>query len=179
VGTGLFDATTHSGSTPDSKFVSWLGQAQWVRRLGESGARVVLRGEAQWTEDRLLSMEKFSVGGVGSVRGYREDLQIGDRGWNTSLEFHIPVLEHAPIIPDSGGGGRVTLIPFIDAGRAWNIEGPKNDTLLSVGAGAAWDITPDVRASLFVGRGLINRPDPADDNIQDIGIHFSLSANLY
>ena len=180
VGVNLFDATTHSGATPDSEFVSWLGQAQYVRRLDPSDTRVVLRGAAQWTDDRLLSLEKFAVGGVGSVRGYREDLQTGDRGWNTSLEFHIPVLDLPPIIPDSDvGGGQLTFIPFIDAGRAWNIDGVKSGTLVSVGAGLAWDITPNVQATLFFGRGLMNRPDPADDNIQDIGIHFSLSANLY
>jgi len=180
VGTGLFDATTHDGSTPDSEFVSWLGQGQWVRRLGKSDTRVVLRGQAQWTTDRLLPMEKFSVGGVASVRGYREDLQTGDRGWNASLELQIPVLETPSLFAGgNSGGGRVTLIPFIDAGRAWNVDEPKNDTLVSAGAGLVWDINRSVRASLFFGRGLINRPDPADDDIQDIGLHFSLSANLY
>jgi hemolysin activation/secretion protein len=178
LGTGLFDATTHSGERADSEFLSVLGQAQWVRRLGDSDARVVARGQAQWTGDRLLPMEKFSVGGVASVRGYREDLQTGDRGWNASLEFQIPIAELPPLFEGAGGGG-LTVIPFIDAGRAWNVNDNSNETLLSVGAGLAWEVTSDVHAKLFVGRGLMNRPDPADGDIQDIGIHFSLSAKLY
>jgi len=36
-----------------------------------------------------------------------------------------------------------------------------------------------VKAELFVGRGLINRPDPLDDSMQDIGVHFSLTTQLY
>jgi hemolysin activation/secretion protein len=178
LGTGLFDATTHSGERADSEFISVLGQAQWVRRLGDSDTRVVARGQAQWTNDRLLPMEKFSVGGATSVRGYREDLQTGDRGWNASLEFHVPVAELPPVV-EGAGGGRLTFIPFVDAGRAWDVNDRSNETLLSVGAGVGWDIAPDVRANLFVGRGLVNRPDPADEDIQDIGIHFSLSARLY
>jgi hemolysin activation/secretion protein len=178
LGTGLFDATTHSGERADSEFRSVLGQAQWVRRLGDSDARVVARGQAQWTGDRLLPMEKFSVGGVASVRGYREDLQTGDRGWNASLEFQIPIAELPPLFEGAGGSG-LTVIPFIDAGRAWNVNDNSNETLLSVGAGLAWEVTSDVHANLFVGRGLMNRPDPADGDIQDIGIHFSLSAKLY
>jgi hemolysin activation/secretion protein len=123
-------------------------------------------------------MEKFSVGGVASVRGYREDLQTGDRGWNASLEFQIPIAELPPLFEGAGGSG-LTVIPFIDAGRAWNVNDNSNETLLSVGAGLAWEVTSDVHANLFVGRGLMNRPDPADADIQDIGIHFSLSAKLY
>ncbi|MFQ5566194.1 MAG: ShlB/FhaC/HecB family hemolysin secretion/activation protein [Paracoccaceae bacterium] len=178
LGTGLLDSTTHPGARADSEFLSVLGQAQWVRRLGESDARVAARAQAQWTGDRLLPMEKFSVGGVNSVRGYREDLQTGDRGWNASLEFQIPIADLPPIV-ENAGSGRITVVPFVDAGRAWNVNDSSNEALLSVGAGLVWDITSDVQANLFVGRGLMNRPDPADKDIQDIGIHFSLSAKLY
>jgi len=180
VGTGLFDATTHSGSIPDSRFVAWLGQAQWVRRLGQSDTKIVARGEAQWTDDRLLPMEKFSVGGVATVRGYREDLETGDRGWTASLEAQIPIVQMPSIFSEGDApGGTLTFIPFVDAGRAWDINDSSNGTLLSVGAGLSWDITPSARANIYLGRGLMNRPDPPDHNIQDIGIHFSISADLY
>lgn len=179
-GVDLFGATNNTGDVADSQFVSFLGQAQFIRRLGDSDARLSLRGSGQWTADRLLSLERFSVGGANTVRGYREDLLVGDRGWNLSLELQIPLLETPFTLPGTGREtGQLTLVPFVDAGSASNVDGPETGTLVSVGAGLVWDLTEDLEAALFVGRGLKNRPDPADDSIQDIGIHFSLQADLY
>jgi hemolysin activation/secretion protein len=179
-GVGLFDATTHSGSTPDSRFFSWLGQAQWVQRIDESDTRLVLRGEGQWTDDRLLSLEKFGVGGLDSVRGYREDFLLGDKGWNGSVELHIPVLDiPLPFVSSEQADGRVELIPFIDAGRAWDNEGPRPDTLASVGIGLGWAITQNIQANLYYGYAVQDFPDPEDEDLQDHGIHFSITARLY
>ncbi len=179
-GADIFGATENTGNIADGQFISWLGQAQYIRRLGDTGAQLALRGTAQWTDDSLLPLEKFSVGGVNSVRGYREDLQLGDRGWNASLELRIPLVETPSLRPESDPvPGQLSIVPFVDAGRAWNVKGPKNDTLVSIGAGLVWELTSDIEASVFVGRGLMNRPDTPDDAIQDFGVHFALSADLY
>ena len=179
VGVDLFDATINPGAVPDSRFFSVLAQGQWVRRLA-SDIRFILRGDGQWTEDRLLPQERFTVGGSNTVRGYREDLQVGDRGWSASLEVQVPILETPAFLPgDEGRGGQLMLAPFVDAGRAWSVDDSANETLLSVGAGLAWEASDDVQAALYFGRGLMNRPDPFDEDIQDLGIHFSVSSTLF
>lgn len=55
--------TTDDGSDRDSGFLSWLGQVNYVRRLGDSGAEMVLRGSFQVADGPLLSLEQFGIGG--------------------------------------------------------------------------------------------------------------------
>jgi hemolysin activation/secretion protein len=180
LGVDLFGATDNSGSTPDSQFFAWLGQAQLVYRLDEADNRIVLRGEGQWTDDRLLPVEKFGVGGLYSVRGYREDLQLGDKGWSSSIEARIPILDlDLPSVPADKADGRLELIPFFDMGRAWDNQGPKPDLLASIGVGLGWAITKDVQANIYYGYALQGFPGPEDKDLQDHGINFSVTARLY
>jgi hemolysin activation/secretion protein len=47
-GIDLLGATSHGGSTPDGKFLAWLGQIQWVRRLGPLDSQLIVRGPSSW-----------------------------------------------------------------------------------------------------------------------------------
>ena len=58
---------TENDSKPDGEFFAWLGQFQWAQRLDE-GDEIILRTDAQLTQDPLLPMEKFVVGGADTVR---------------------------------------------------------------------------------------------------------------
>ena len=49
IGTDWFNATNHSGDLPDSQFFAWLGQAQYVHRLGKSDNRLLMRIAGQLT----------------------------------------------------------------------------------------------------------------------------------
>jgi hemolysin activation/secretion protein len=53
-------------------FFSWMGQFQWVQRLSP---RVLMLAKinTQLTPDSLLSLEKISIGGVDTVRGYGQN----------------------------------------------------------------------------------------------------------
>ena len=73
IGLNIGDATD-DGTDRDAQFVSWLGQAQYVRRLFGTPTLLVLRTDVQWTDDRLLSPEQFSLGGAQRGRGYREEI---------------------------------------------------------------------------------------------------------
>ncbi len=70
-GIDAFDATVNNTGT-DGRFFSWLGQFQWVQQLSK---RILLltRITTQLTPDSLLSLEKFSIGGVDTVWGYRQN----------------------------------------------------------------------------------------------------------
>ena len=50
----------------------------------------VIRGNAQWASEPLISNEQFGLGGVNSVRGYHEGEVFGDNGWQGTLEEDTP-----------------------------------------------------------------------------------------
>ncbi|NET57981.1 MAG: ShlB/FhaC/HecB family hemolysin secretion/activation protein, partial [Symploca sp. SIO2E6] len=83
-GLGAFDATLNDTGT-DGRFFSWLGQFQWVERLSPQ-ATLITQLNAQLTPDSLLSLERFSMGGVDTVRGYRQNQLVADNGILGSVE---------------------------------------------------------------------------------------------
>ncbi|HEX8340128.1 MAG TPA: ShlB/FhaC/HecB family hemolysin secretion/activation protein, partial [Tepidisphaeraceae bacterium] len=113
-GVDAFDSTVNPGTTADSQFWAWLGQAQYVRRLNNRGWQGVGRVAMQFTDQPLLAIEQFSVGGVDTVRGYRENTFVRDNGIAASLELRVPIYVSAARQIE------VQLVPFIDAGYAYN-----------------------------------------------------------
>lgn len=176
LGIDAFDATTHSNDDlPNGEFFAWLGQFQWARRLGEDWGELIFRFDTQLTKDNLFTMEQFSVGGALSVRGYRENQLVRDYGYDVSLEYRYP------LIKDPGGRSILALAPFVDAGGAKNNDlpnGPNPTFLYSAGAGLRWDPTPRIHAQVYWGHGF-RSVDNDDNTLQDDGVHFLLSANLY
>jgi hemolysin activation/secretion protein len=182
LGLDIFNATTNSGTTPDGQFVSWLGQAQWVRRIADGGARLVLRGDTQLTPDRLLPLEKFSVGGIDTVRGYRENLLTRDNGWAASIEVRIPIFElRIPHLSSDPAFGQVEFAPFFDAGRSWDndIKDAKPKSIYSVGAGLRWAPSPDLFFNVYYGMQLRDVNNPPDSDLQDDGIHFRMGGSVF
>lgn len=182
-GVDLLDPTIHSESVPDGKFVAWLGQIQYGRRLGEKAGQLILRGDIQLADDRLLSMEQFSLGGAQSVRGYRENEHIGDNGYLISLEWRLPVWESQK----TGGEDKNRLLeiaPFMDYGSAWdrkhfNREKDQSDNVLhSVGVGLLWS-SPNVDAQIYYGYAIEDAQPQDEYDLQDDGLHFSVTYNFF
>lgn len=176
-GLDAFGSTVNRDGTPDSRFTAALFQAQWVRRVSEAGAQLVLRADAQAADSALLPLEKFAVGGADSVRGFRENRLIRDRGWAASAEWRFPVarlpLPGLSVLPEDG---RVSLALFADAGRAWDKDkgaGDAGERLWGAGPGVRWDISADSYAQLYWA-GLRRRAMQAGDDAQDRGVHFRL-----
>lgn len=154
---------------PDSEFWAWLGQAQYAYLLHDNGTQLVFRGNSQFSNNPLLPLEQMAVGGVGTVRGYRENQLVRDEGYTLSLEFQYPIYDNP------SEHHRLTLIPFMDYGEAWN-HGYDADTLHSVGLGFNWRFKP-VSLDVYYGYA-IDRPRPeGHGNIQDDGLHFQMSLN--
>ncbi|HAR32710.1 MAG TPA: ShlB/FhaC/HecB family hemolysin secretion/activation protein [Desulfobacter sp.] len=166
-----------SGEEPDGQYLAWLGQFQWARRFSNRGDQVILRTDLQLAEDSLLPMERISVGGAKTVRGYRENQLVRDNALVTSLEFRIPVFR-LPIPGISRGfeEGMVQVAPFADFGWAWNTDlpTPDPDTISSVGLGVRWDPSPRIHCEIYWGLALRDFDNP-DENLQDSGIHFLVS----
>uniref|UniRef100_UPI00286D66D1 ShlB/FhaC/HecB family hemolysin secretion/activation protein n=1 Tax=Chamaesiphon sp. VAR_48_metabat_135_sub TaxID=2964699 RepID=UPI00286D66D1 len=76
VGVDAFGATINS-QAPDSRFFAWRGQAQYVKLLAPDSILLV-RGDVQLADRAMLPLEQFGLGGVDSVRGYRQDALLAD-----------------------------------------------------------------------------------------------------
>ena len=162
---------------PDSRFFAWEGQAQWVRVLAPE-TLLLVRANAQLSDQGLLSSEQFTVGGLGSVRGYRQNQLLADNGVFASTEVQIPILRTGN---KSAPTGILQIIPFFDIGTAWNnsgIENPSTSTLVSLGMGLQWRNNNDFIARLDWGIPLTDI-DSRDRTWQENGLLFSLQWSAF
>jgi hemolysin activation/secretion protein len=178
VGLDLLGATVTSVK-PTGQFFVWLGQAQYVRRIfGDWEA--LARGSLQLSNDPLFPIEQFVLGGMSTVRGYREYLTAADNAFAGTLELRVPVGRvPLPGLDTSDTAGTVQLAPFYDHGAGWNTgrPTPPDANLSSIGLGIRWFIKSGVVAEVYYGHGL--RPVHAGNSLQDQGVHFRITANLF
>lgn len=175
---------------PDSKFFAWLGQAQFVGRLFDTAALrkkpetlgwnllretlLVLRANVQLADEPLLSLEQFSIGGVQSVRGYRENQLLRDNGLFASAELRIPLWlakDKTPII---------ALAPFFDFGGGWNVNKVDDNyqTIYSAGIGIVANPSKHAKIALYWGHPFVDFNEQKE-SIQDYGIHFSVAISAF
>jgi hemolysin activation/secretion protein len=170
-GIEAFGATNHDNGTPDGQFLVWQGQFQYARLIPSLGGRLIYRANVQLSDDELLPISRFSVGGALSVRGYRENQQVGDYGYATSLEYRHPIQSReSDKIP-----GTLELSGFFDLGRTGLRDGGKGELLASVGLGVNWRPTPGLSLDLTWAHPLKREPLIDGDNWQDHGIHLRLA----
>lgn len=83
-------------SESESNFV--LAKYDWKSKY-DLGKQWSLTGQlrGQFTSSPLVSNEKFSTGGVGTVRGYYDAQAQGDYGWLANVELETPKYNFAPI----------------------------------------------------------------------------------
>ncbi len=148
---------------PDGKFTAWLGQFQWVQRISKHNIQLVARSDLQFTKDSLLPLEQFGIGGASSVRGYRENLMVRDRGWTGSLEVRVPVASQ-----------KLQLAAFYDIGWGENISKPRQELkdISSAGLGLRWNPNHYIHSQLYWGHALKNVDAGKEGSLQDDGFHF-------
>jgi hemolysin activation/secretion protein len=182
--------STVNGSGADSRFFSWLGQTQYIRRIHDTDNLLVLRINGQLSNNPLLAPEQFSIGGAESVRGYRENELLRDNGVFGSIELRFP------IIHGKANSQILVLAPFFDIGAGWNtlannnsgssaagnaaINDSQDDVLPSAGIGLIFTPTSRVRAELYWGYGF-NRKFIETDKTdpQDYGLTFAISVDAF
>jgi len=188
VGIDALGATvTHA--VPSGTFVAWLGQAQYVRRLSvpalladviAPGAELVLRGQVQLSGNALFPLEQLSLGGIDSVRGYRQYLARADNGTVGTAELRLPVARWTlPTLADSDESGTLQFVPFYDQGVGWNTgrAAPPLGNIASIGAGLRWLAGSGISAEIYVGHGL--RSVHVGTSLQDRGIFFRISSRVF
>jgi hemolysin activation/secretion protein len=183
-GLDAFGATAHGDdSIPDGQFVAWLVQLLWAKRYAWPlrGTQLVARSDLQLSDDPLLSLEQLAVGGLYTVRGYRENQLVRDNGWIASLEARLPLWRNA------AGEDVLQLCPFVDYGWAFDRDrdtaalgggSDSSDVLASAGLGLRASLGPRVSAELWWGGRLKHAPR-GDNDIQDNGFHFGATVQLY
>ncbi|MDJ0649215.1 MAG: ShlB/FhaC/HecB family hemolysin secretion/activation protein [Xenococcaceae cyanobacterium MO_188.B19] len=171
IGIDIFGSTINDNA-PDSSFFAWRGQSQWVRRLDEDFL-FLLRGDLQFSASDLVALEQFRVGGFDSVRGYRQDLVLGDNGLSASAEVRVPLVRFRKI------DGVIQLTPFFDLGTVWNNDDSDidNDFLASIGIGLNFNVADSFNARLDWGIPLID-VDNQGDTLQESGLHFSITGSF-
>jgi len=81
---------------------------------------VILRAGGQLASDRLLSPERFSIGGYYTVRGYPVAERIGDNGYTASAEVVVPIPSASPIpFGNRSWKQTVQIAAFLDHGRTF------------------------------------------------------------
>jgi hemolysin activation/secretion protein len=163
---------------PDGLFLAWTGQLQWMEKLALWESEILARLDLRWANDTLMAQNRFSIGGSSSVRGYRENSLIRDGGLVAGLEWRIPLVRlPLPGISTTEVDGLLHLVPFVDYGYGWNANGeaPEPQDIASVGLGLRWNPSPEIRTELFWGHPLRDLPVVGERDLQDDGVHFSLT----
>jgi hemolysin activation/secretion protein len=171
LGVGLFDATVNN-QPPDGRYFSWRGQGQYVRLLAPD-TLFVFRSDAQFATRSLVPLEQFSIGGLQSVRGYRQDQYLVDNGFFASAEFRLPILRVNQV------DGLLQIVPFIDFGIGWNNSrnpngDPNPNTLVGTGVGLLLQMGNQLNARLDYGFPLVE-VNSSDRTLQEQGLYFSIN----
>ncbi len=163
-GTSNFDASD-APDTANGIFTSYLAQVQYSQLLTER-THFTLRALAQYASDPLLSVEKFALGGLGSVRGYRKNQVVRDNAYLASAEWHyrfdIPV--------------KLTFLLFAEWGNGENHDDSSltgDEDLSSIGFGLTLADWHGISAELYFAHGFDDFTAREHD-LQDDGIHFRL-----
>ena len=136
---------------------------------------LLLRANTQLASRSLLPLEQIGLGGLDSVRGYRQDFLLTDNGAVVSAEVQIPVLRLPNI------NSMLKLAPFVDFGVGWNSSqqnNPDPNTLASVGLGLRWTQGDRFTARLDWGIPLVS-VNSKDNTWQENGLYFSLLYNPF
>jgi hemolysin activation/secretion protein len=177
IGIDALDAT-NSGMEPDAEFFYWLGQGQYVRRLWNTENLLLLRLNAQFSNNPLFNIEQFVLGGSDTVRGYIENDILRDNGIFGSIEVRVPIWygkEHRPVL---------MVAPFFDIGSGWNVKANNTqdsqlETLPSAGVGLIFEPDRHVHAQIYWGYAFNRDLVPNGNNLQDYGIHFFIAMNAF
>ena len=110
----------------------------------------------QLTDDKLLPIEQITLGGNSSVRGYRQNLSLGDNGVIGNVELQVPLIRSST--------SSVQVIPFVASGTVWNNSSEKidTDTLVSLGLGLSYELRELIEARIDYAIPLIEANAPED-----------------
>ena len=170
----------------EASFIYLYGGASHNRLLTDSGLMLTGELDFQLAPAPLIANEQFAVGGVQSVRGFRQAEALGDSGVRGSIQLTHP-LPGVSLLPDAirNAVENWKVFAFIDGGYVASnaqLEGdPNNVTIGGCGAGTTFDVLGgllSVRADIAyqINDNPTGRAE-VDSDFGDFRVHFSISAN--
>ena len=163
----------YSESTPDmsaqnSQNFGFYKFNAMYQKLYKAGQMWSLRADAQWSgSEGMVSSRQFYMGGMYSVRGYKENYLGGDGGFTFSAEYAVPVINK-----------NTSAFTFFDYGHVYG-NGQSDDqhnVLSSVGLGIRSTINQYCSASLILGIPL--QREFSAEKVSKTRLHFIVSGQF-
>ena len=163
----------YSESTPDmsaqnSQNFGFYKFNAMYQKLYKTGQMWSLRADAQWSgSEGMVSSRQFYMGGMYSVRGYKENYLGGDSGFTFSAEYAVPVINK-----------NTSAFTFFDYGHVYG-NGQSDDqhnVLSSVGLGIRSTINQYCSASLILGIPL--QREFSAEKVSKTRLHFIVSGQF-
>ncbi len=127
----------------------------------------------QHADAPLLATDKLPLGGVRTIRGYRENLLVRDNGVSLSLDWQLPI---------NIGNQKIDLTLFSDYGESWDqdVNLPTHNAAIirSLGFTVDWSPIENLSASFTYAHGF-DRAARENQDLQDKGIHFALRYSVF
>ena len=138
------------------------------QKLYKAGQMWSLRADAQWSgSEGMVSSRQFYMGGMYSVRGYKENYLGGDSGFTFGAEYAVPVINK-----------NTSAFTFFDYGHVYG-NGQSDDqhnVLSSVGLGIRSTINQYCSASLILGIPL--QREFSAEKVSKTRLHFIVSGQF-
>jgi len=161
---GLSDDAAFANAAGDTNsvanyFTATAGLSRDQKIFGEW--LLAFRANGQWTDQRLVSNERFALGGVNSVRGYREGEEYGDCGWRISGELRTPYVSIGTV-KDNDYAAPFWLrgVAFMDYGQVFALDVPEGTpphlSLWGTGVGGVANIGDNIDVRVNIAWALEN-----------------------
>lgn len=162
--------------TPRDDFLAVLGQVNYARRLNGQGLELRARLTGQFTDSVLYSGERLSAGGENTVRGYRENLLLADKGVIASVELAYPLNLSRNRSRGGFDWGAFTVSAFADGAYLRNHKPPQPEgEIYSIGASLAWTPADAFFARLTYADALNDLSLAGNKDLQDRGVQFRVT----
>lgn len=155
-----------SGVRAGAVFDKWNLNLSRLQRLGENTS-ALFRFSTQWTDDLLISLEQFPMGGPESVRAYAQSEYMRDRAYFGSMEFffNAPGFADKPAFFNRTWGEMLQFSLFADYAEGF-LNDPlpseeKRAQLCGAGVGLRFVISDRFLATVTVA-GKLGEHEPAD-----------------
>lgn len=163
---GYSESNPASGTRATQNFGFYKGNAMYQKAY-QQGQMLSARADWQWSNNQMVSSRQYYIGGMYSVRGYKENYLGGDSGFTGSLEYSVPL-----------GNKNINGFTFFDYGHVYSNGQTDNvdNILSSTGFGVRSNIGKNCSASLTLGIPL-KREFPAE-TVSKTRLHFMVSGQF-
>lgn len=177
---GINERTVGKRDGAEAGFFYLHGSGAYSRKLAH-GFDVKAALDWQLAPAPLISNEQFVLGGLGSIRGYREAEVLGDSGARLSLElgYHIPIGK-----PGSDLAEKIDwrVAAFVEGGHAWTEDPLPEEVskfwLASAGVTTSFEIYSLLYGQFDLAYQFRSDPSksgqPVEDDLGPLRAHFKI-----